>query len=212
MMFEFDQELEELPLFQPDLQPLTAYCNGAPLVLDPLVEDAARERIATVGDYYDSRVAHAADNASGAPYHPVEPSGLYLDETAFFDLLAKNKVARLSSFQMPPRGDIVELGGKMGRSFAAERSAGETNIFDVLIKHIRDVEESGRRPVLAAWTDGSRERLAQVIEDHGLTKSENVGGILALRGLKPRVLGLAVLPLETGFEIDDLVFIAEQDI
>ena len=53
-----------LPLFHERMDTLFDYVANAPLVLDPLAEDAAGERLAQVKDYYDARKeAHDADPA-----------------------------------------------------------------------------------------------------------------------------------------------------
>jgi transcription-repair coupling factor (superfamily II helicase) len=44
-----------LPLFHDHLDTLFDYVEGVPVVFDPLVEDAAGERLAQVKDYYDAR-------------------------------------------------------------------------------------------------------------------------------------------------------------
>ena len=44
-----------LPLFHDKLDTLFDYVPGAPVVLEPLAEDAARERLAQITDYYEAR-------------------------------------------------------------------------------------------------------------------------------------------------------------
>ena len=44
-----------LPLFHDRLDTLFDYVPGSPVVLEPLAEDAARERLAQIEDYYDAR-------------------------------------------------------------------------------------------------------------------------------------------------------------
>src|SRR5262249_21005197 len=44
-----------LPLFHDRLETLFDYLPGAPVVLEPLAEDAASERLAQISDYYDAR-------------------------------------------------------------------------------------------------------------------------------------------------------------
>ena len=44
-----------LPLFHDRLETLFDYLPGTPLALEPLAEDAARERFAQIADYYEAR-------------------------------------------------------------------------------------------------------------------------------------------------------------
>ena len=69
------------------------------------------------------------------------------------------------------------------------------------------------RPVLvAAWSDGALDRLKQVLEDHGLGRARRLATFPEAGTLEKGEIGLAVLGLETGFETEDLVVVAEQDV
>ncbi|MBW7947219.1 MAG: DEAD/DEAH box helicase, partial [Sphingomonadaceae bacterium] len=56
------------------------------------------------------------------------------------------------------------------------------------------------------------DRLTQVLEEHGLGNLKRVASLAEAQELKPGEAGLAVLPLEAGFETQNLVVVAEQDI
>ncbi|WP_099556347.1 transcription-repair coupling factor [Hartmannibacter diazotrophicus] len=203
-----------LPLFHDGLETLFHYTAEAPYVLDPLAEEAIGERLKTVVDYYEARLdAWKSGQAGGAPYKPVEPASLYLTGDDMQAAFASRPMVRLSPFQVPEVGKkVVDFGGKQGRTFAAERAGGDVNVFDALVAHFRGVRDSGRRILLACWSEGSRERLSQVLADHGVQKAEVVETLEAARALPTHVLGLAVLGIETGFETADLVVIGEQDV
>ena len=66
--------------------------------------------------------------------------------------------------------------------------------------------------VVAGWTEGSLDRLAQILAEHDLGNLKRVATLAEVEKLKPGEAGLAVLPLEAGFETGDLVVVAEQDI
>src|SRR5690606_32505499 len=56
------------------------------------------------------------------------------------------------------------------------------------------------------------DRLTQILAEHGLENLIRVATLGDAEALKPGQAGLVVLPLESGFETDDLVVVAEQDI
>ncbi|MBH0239733.1 transcription-repair coupling factor [Methylobrevis sp. L22] len=203
-----------LPLFHDGLETLFHYTAGAPYVLDPLAEEAMGERLTTVRDHYEARAEALRSGQTGAaPYKPVDPAGLYLGPDEIKAVFAAREVARLTPFQVPDTGTmILDFGGKQGRSFAAERATGDVNVFDALVKHFREVRDRGKRIVLACWSEGSRERLAQVIADHGVQKADPVATLDAALALPTHVLGLAVLGIESGFETDQVVIVGEQDV
>ena len=59
-----------LPLFHDRLATLFDYVVGSPVVLEPLAEDAARERLGQIQDYYDARQQVLTQRGSGPPYKP----------------------------------------------------------------------------------------------------------------------------------------------
>src|SRR6478736_2441077 len=74
-----------LPLFHDRLDTLLDYVPGSPVVLEPLAEDAARERLGQIKDYYDARKHALTQRRSGPPYKPLPPDRLYLSEADWRD-------------------------------------------------------------------------------------------------------------------------------
>jgi transcription-repair coupling factor (superfamily II helicase) len=66
--------------------------------------------------------------------------------------------------------------------------------------------------VLAAWSEGSGERLEGILRDHELKPLAWARSWAEVAGRHLSIVSLVVLRLETGFETDDLAVIAEQDI
>ena len=123
------------------------------------------------------------------------------------------KHARLSPFVEPQEaGPALDIGGRTGRSFAAERAAGDVNVFDALVGHVGNLEKAGRKVMLASWSEGARDRLGQVLIDHGLLNLKPVENWHELQALPKATVGLAVLALETGFEAPDIAIIGDQDV
>ncbi|WP_089175490.1 transcription-repair coupling factor [Bosea sp. AS-1] len=205
-----------LPLLAEKLDTLFTYLPDVPLVLDHQAEDAVGERISLVKDYYDARKA-ALDQPGGAggiPYKPLPPDALYLSPADWRGVVDASGVASLTPFQLPEsEGKLVlDLGGKQGRSFAAERAGESGSVFEAAVSHVRALEADGKRVILAAWSEGSRERLAHVLEDHGLKSVQMTGSLRAAFDLKPGTVALAVWGFESGFEAGRLAVIGEQDI
>jgi transcription-repair coupling factor (superfamily II helicase) len=200
-----------LPLFYEKLDTLFDYCPGAPLIFDPLADAAARERFAQIEDYYAARKAvhDAAPNHS--TYKPLPPSALYLAESEWRRVA---NVVTVSPFAEPDTGKglVVDCGSKPGRTFGPERADPNANVFSAAIGHVRALQADGKRAILAAWSDGSRERLAHVLADHGLAGTAPVSSLAQAIALPPDTLALAVIGIEQGFEAAGLALIGEQDI
>ncbi|MEM9635323.1 MAG: transcription-repair coupling factor [Pseudomonadota bacterium] len=205
-----------LPLFHKRLETLFDYIGETPLVLDTNAADAMRERIDQISEHYKARqdAREMGTTAGTVPYMPVEPEKLYFSENEWTTAIADRASASLDAFTPPPGTGktVIELEGKQGRSFAAERAAGDVNIFDALTTHVRELQKDGKRTVIACWSDGSRDRLGQIISDHGLGAAQEVDTLKDVEALPAKTTALCVLGIEHGFEVSDLAFIGEQDI
>ena len=110
------------------------------------------------------------------------------------------------------KGSVIDCGGRPGRSFAPERQDETVNVFEAAVAHIRDLQQKGRRVIVAGWSDGSRERLGSVLAEHGLKKSEPVSSLVQALSVSTSVVALAVFGLEQGFEAGDIAVVGETDI
>ncbi len=205
-----------LPLFHDRLDSLFDYVGDTPIVLDTSMADAVRERADQVAEYYSAREeARGTGVRSGTvPYMPVKPESLYFSEAEWTAAVADRGSASLDAFTPPPGTGktVIEIGGRQGRSFAAERAAGDVNIFDALTAHVRDLQKAGKRTVIACWSEGSRDRLGQILSDHGLGAVQEVAALADLDGVPKSTSALCVLGIEHGFELKDLAFVGEQDL
>ncbi|SKA33368.1 transcription-repair coupling factor [Consotaella salsifontis] len=204
-----------LPLFYERLETLFDYTVGFPLVLDHLVVEAVGERRKAIEDHYEARRRSVGEaSAEAVPYHPVEPDALYLSEDELRGGLAITDPIRLSAYAITDAGSsgVYNLDVARGRNFAGERSAGDVNVFEVAVDHLSRLRAAGKRVVLAAWSEGSRDRLCQVMVEHGLGGLQTVESLDEARKLEKSLIAAAILGIESGFEADDLVVVGEQDI
>lgn len=205
-----------LPLFHDKLETLFDYVPGAPVIFDPLGEDARGDRIEQIVDYFEARQnAPESSRTTGfsAPlYNALPPEALYLLEAEWAAWLGGHKVRSFSPFIQPDTETSANLGGKVGRKFSSERAQEGVNVFDSLGTYIKNKQSLGKRIVIAGWTKGSRERLRLVLQEHGLNKTHLSDEWAEIQNLPKNNVALVVLGLETGFETEALVFIGEQDI
>ncbi|TSJ61536.1 transcription-repair coupling factor [Starkeya sp. 3C] len=200
-----------LPLFHDGLDTLFDYAPDAPIVMEAQGDEAAASRLDQIADYYDAR-KHGMEHASGgAPYKPLPPDALYLTAEEWQGRRQKAANVAVSGFALPESKDVIDLDGRPARSFAPERADPEVNLFEIAADYLRDLATK-KRTILAAWSDGSRDRLATVLADHGLKGTQTIGSRDAADTLPKGAIGLAVLGIEGGFETDTLAVIGEQDI
>jgi transcription-repair coupling factor (superfamily II helicase) len=203
-----------LPFFHERLETLFDYMPGAPVTLDDQVAAARAARWEHVQDQYEAR-RHALQQKTreDTVYKPVPPGQLYLDEDAWQAAVADRRVLAFSPLPQSPGPGIIDAGGRIGRNFAPERQQESVSLFGALKDHVEAKMADG--PVLlAAYSEGARERLEGLVEDEGLAGAVTVRDAA---GLGRHGLHLAVWGIEHGFEgplADDrrLTVIAEQDI
>src|SRR5215470_13673775 len=90
-----------LPLFHTRMETIFDYVPGSPVVLEPLDEDAARERLDQIKDYYEARAQALGQRNVGPPYHPLPPERLYLSEALWRERLDASSLVRLTPFAVP---------------------------------------------------------------------------------------------------------------
>ena len=204
-----------LPLFHERLETLFDHTGDGPVSLDHSADEAVTARLDQIAEFYDARrEALKQESFGAAPYKPLPSDALYLTQARWQELLADKPVLALTPFETPesPAASVISFRGKQGRNFAAERAEPGANVYEAVRGHANALRSAGKRAVIAAWTDGSAERLETILRDHGvspLAKAKDWPDVLS----RPKdMVSMAVLGLEAGFETDDIAFIAEQDI
>ncbi len=204
-----------LPFFYERLETLFDYVPDVPLVFDHLAREALNERHALVVDHYEARQKQSSLGGKDAvPYKPVPPGEMFLDPDEVRKAAETRVTLELSPFDAPDAGarKVYHAGSGEGRSFERERADPNANVFEAAVDHIANLRAKGRRVLLAGWTAGSLDRLGQIMGEHGLGKLSQVASLADLEKLGKSEAGLGVLPVESGFDADRLVVVAEQDI
>jgi len=206
-----------LPLFYEKTNTLFDFLSGDLVITDHLADEAADERLKAIADHYETRAEDAAETKprssefSAPTYRPLEPSALYLSPEDWRAALDQSNLRPLSPFAPAENERCLNIGAKVGRTFAAERAAEKGNVFDAVLGHVKALEEACKKTVIACWSDGSADRMRTVLGDHSGAKLEHADSWEKARA-GAAALQTAVLGLERGFETGDAAFISEQDI
>jgi transcription-repair coupling factor (superfamily II helicase) len=120
-------------------------------------------------------------------------------------------VASLLAFAPPDEG-TVDAAGRPGIDFAEARRRQDINVFDALAARIAEQQRLGRRVLIATVSNGSRDRLAAILHQHGIAAVVPVRTWREASQLPVRSLPIAAIALDRGFASDDLVIYSEEDI
>lgn len=198
-----------LPLFYGTLETLFEYMPGAAVICDGQMELAHKERSELVQEYYLARKDAAVTKSYGtATYRALPPEELYITQEGWTGRLEHTSMLTLSSFT--PEGATQTLGMRLGVNFSSLQLAGDA-LFARVKESVTAARAKGCSTLVACYSNGSRERIAGLLEEHGihalrLESAQQMGDVGG------KTVGLIVLPLEHGFESPQLHIISEQDL
>ncbi len=204
-----------LPLFYPRLDTLMDYAEGAVLVLDAQSEEMRRERLETVRDYFAARQGMDSKPKNkvleSAVYHPLPPEMLYLDKRPWEKAIETLPMVQLTPFVPDDnKRDMANLATKPARNFTGERREG-AKVFEALKEYLTEANKLHQPVLFASASAGTRTRFGQILLDQGITTKPVESWEDATR-LPEGLAGLAIFPLERGFEGPRGRFLSEQDI
>ena len=201
-----------LPLFYERLETLFDYLpDGALVALDHLAREARDERLAMIADAFEAR----EQTERKTHYRALPPGGLYLIAQEWDERLSTRPSRQFNPFQHEGAAGVspvIDMGAKQGRIFAAERAQDSVNLFEATADHARKQAAAGKRVIFASWSEGSSDRLGIMLADHGLKGLTLAPYWQAAKAADPKKPQRAVLPLESGFETENLAVISETDI
>ena len=204
-----------LPLFHDALETLFDYTEAAIVSLDHQCDVSAAERFAAIDDYYGARIeAKKAESSSmlSAVYNPLLPEGLYILEAEWEGLCKTYDMRHLSPFQEPEAVRVVSFDARRGRNFGPERNQKDINVYDAVKTHVGDSRRAKKRVVLACYSAGSRDRLMGLFKEHKLRSMACHESWKEVLDTDEKILSFIILPIEQGFETNELILISEQDI
>ncbi len=199
-----------MPLFEDKLATLFDYLSpGDQVVIESGALQASEERLGDIADYHRQR-REVSGQAKGS-YRPLDPAALYLKRTELDAAIAALPIHRSVIFAEPESAKVLDFGFRSARDFTPERSAGQ-NAYEAAAKHFAALGKAGKRPLLAAYSEGSRSRIASIMAEAGteVLLADSWQDALG-KSVKGKAVAL-VLPLDTGFANDELELVTEQDL
>ncbi len=202
-----------LPLFEDKMATLFDHLGGDDVVVrDTGVAAAAESRFESVADYYENR--QRAEAGQPGSFRPLVAKSLYLDDREWVAGLAVTVAHVTTPFHEPESATVLDFGVDGPRDFGPERAA-QTNVYESVVDHLSKLRKLGKRPILASYSVGARERLGNLLADHGLhggKHAETWQEALAVADTgKSAGVALVVLPLDHGYAAPGIAVLTEQD-
>ncbi|MFO0389263.1 MAG: transcription-repair coupling factor [Alphaproteobacteria bacterium] len=200
-----------LPLFYSETQTILDYCQSAAISMDMEASKTLEERHESIRDYYNARVealsmsSKKTSFAAGAVYHPIQPELGFVMEKEWQSITLKNSCIQFDTFNTPDNTPLFRS------AIRFTQNQPDYTPFDQLKERVSNASEQGKNVLLACFTSGSRERLQTLLSERGfhVVRIESWKDKKDVRG---KTIGLAVLPLENGFETESTLILSEQDV
>lgn len=197
------------PLFHATMETLLDYLPDAAVSLDNQSNEVLTARLDMIADHFEARRVPPRDGE--VPYRPLPPSRLYVDRTEWDEVLSYGPLFAFTPYGMADTVQGIDAGGRPGVVFTQAASHTIGSVFQQLGEQSATWARDGRRTIVAAWTRGSRERLANLLRENGLRASQAEIWEQARQG--PRdTIALVTLGVERGFVADGFALVGEQDL
>ena len=200
------------PMFYDKMETLFDYFDeNITLSVDYGADHGINRRWETVNEQFENRVADLKGISTfKTKYKPLIPESLYIATAEWLKLSQGLEVFLFNPMKVPTGLNVLNMGGALGRNFSLERQDKTGSLFRNLSIHLKERIKKGRL-FIASYSEGSRERLQTMLSDNGFNHHKKVSNFSDLNS-SPSLVGLAILPIESGFESDSLTIISEKDI
>ena len=204
-----------LPLFYADALPtLFDYVPNAAVAVGRNVEEALKTKTESIYDYYTARseaVNMRRGKSDDEAYRPLNPEMLYLTEDEFKQKLQNKKAAEFSALAAAASDDVVDMQTVPGRDFAHSKNVSAAAVYTELNDYLN--ENARRKRIVCCYAEGSRERLFNLMNEHGIKNVVLAGDWAQASQLATtKKIALVLADLAHGFRDKEWCLISEQDI
>ncbi len=198
-----------VPLFHEGMETLLDYLPNPSVSMDSQFEEALTARLEMIADHYAARRMVPRDGE--VPYRPLPSERLYLDRPAWDAMLAGKPAFIFSPYGMPEGAAGFDAGGRPGVVFTQAGTGISTSVYQQLAAQVASWAGQGKRTIVAAWSRGSRARLAALLAENKL-RAEIIEDWAAISRTRRETIGVVTLALERGFVAEDFAVVGEQDL
>jgi len=198
-----------VPLFHEGMETLLDYLPNPSISMDSQFEEALTARLEMIADHYAARRMVPRDGE--VPYRPLPSERLYLDRPAWDAMLAGKPAFIFSPYGMPEGAAGFDAGGRPGVVFTQAGTGISTSVYQQLAAQVASWAGQGKRTIVAAWSRGSRARLAALLAENKL-RAEIIEDWAAISRTRRETIGVVTLALERGFVAEDFAVVGEQDL
>jgi len=206
-----------LPLYYEHLETIFDYLPDARVTLDYQTEQSRESRFQQIDDLFNARRVmmqaelnqprnkkNKSETTQAMAYRAVPMELLYMPAEEWRERLQHHETVDLTPFAPSP--GQKDAGARKARDFGDIRAQNAGELYGHIRDYVERLMRSGKQVLLAAYSNGSRDRLKTILEQQGLHKIEVVE-----KGNTKAPLAISVLGLAHGFETPETAVLTEQD-
>lgn len=192
-----------LPLFYDKCQTLIDYIEKPLIVMEDQVNQAFINQYQGIFHYYQGRLDPVVKDMN---YRPLPPKELYWSQDEWNQFLETQEMVILSPYTLPQAQNVAI---KFPADFTAIRQTQPEQLGKEVASQIKSYLTHGKTVVLTGWSEGSKQRLENILEPYLTIESLPSWN---QKDLKFKNLYSTIAPFEKGFISQNLVLLTEQDI
>lgn len=197
-----------LPCFYKNLSNIFDYFTPDLIVCDNDFMHELSVNYKQIKDYYEDRQDFIVNRFQDELiYYPLEPSLMWLNLNEIESHLSKFKSINLHNFTLDnPQGFDLNITQANNFDLAAQNKS--VSSFD-LFKQYRDTIKS--KIIIACNSEGSLKRITGILDNYNI-HSYRLSCFSDYKNISGRTVGVAILPIEHGYNFADFSIISEQDL
>ncbi len=189
------------------------------------VEDALEARRSSIKEYYQARltalnVEEKVQRKNKNNKNPMEQLELYrpapIDSMYIFDndchalLGGTRALYRAIANRIPPSNEVFDLGLSRSPDFSSARNNPDADLVKTLIA--RFDASAAKYKLFFVSSESALHRLSDLLIRHGKQVVALSNGMSLAKKVNDQVVGISVVPLDQGFESDQMLVISEADV
>ncbi len=213
-----------LPYFYNDMDTLFDFVSNPVVSFDSGLEVAVEARFKQISEYYEMRIVNCTKQTKfNSIFNPINSHEMYLEKQELQEITSNLEKLYLSEFYGKKLKSDLDLGGHIGKNFSIERQTEGIDLLKSAADYILSEEKRGNLVLIAAYSQGSLERLKKLLNDQNILELDSYESCVWSQSKQKYVfvqegefsskrIGLNIFPIESGFVVPGLTLISEQDI
>ena len=200
-----------LPFFYKETGTIFDYLDSPIVILDSLYNESLDNFIETINDHYESRKEYDDNDLSKDEnkYFSLKPEQLYQNRDLFLENLSNSNNIEISTFKKPTG---INFNGKKSKNyFGKDVKSKDLELYDQLKNDIKKFLNEGKVVIISCSSEGSSDRISKILRNKNV-ESKSLNSVNFINNTINSDVYTIILNLNSGFHIDNYVFISEQDI